>query len=678
MNERDQLMNERNLENRYFTLNAASLSVISVAMKLPMDINDPMPGFADQAAKFGSMVFMITMMANLLPSLASMDGKELLTNIIALGVLVITMVVNVCIELQTGVLNSYSFVIATIDVVMLLLMLMIYASSALTILKAKQILESKYQASHEKALNELAVQQTGPLMIDKLKQYVKIHGIMAVSGSPQLMVACSATNSAAGVICAISTVIHLPTIIFNSQDIWECKSDYKWSTSVILVMQHIGVLMATIAPISRCFASLNLKFSTKWIRGHINVFKVESYCTQKLCDWKQSTIPLSLKSRRCKIVIHNLKVLFLSFCIGFQLAIVVACKMASFIPILFVICVLYFWKRLKTMFSALGFVLEKEPEHMQQNKDLSQYVLQLQDDVEFADRTLKVISKSVNHLIQKAEKQQPTDLMKFLEGSSGFEGVGMYDMHQIPCSIADEYSDCWSLRVVTLTTIAISLPNIQKDIVDSLLSSVSEGLAYVTLVEESLNSNDNYLNLQKASKMMWLEVEVYYKWLGNNLQNCATQGNSVEQILQWFVDIAKKLVVEVEKTNIDVINDNSICRSISAKSMYCITQAILCSYDDNKDIVINEVNKQDLFMQLSSMISDILAACLTNLPQVIALKCHTNAIEKREASVHAAAQLLGQTMEIINSLQDRGLPNMNPAELPFINKWRDYFNHPIP
>nr|XP_043616822.1 uncharacterized protein LOC122588714 [Erigeron canadensis] len=655
---------------KYFTLNAASLSVIAVAMKLPMDLNNQKLG----SAKFASMVFMCTMMANLLPSLASMDGKELLTNIIALGILVITMVVNVCIQLQTGVLLYNNFSVATIVVVMLILLLMIYMSSALTILKSKQILESKYQDSHEKALNELAVQQPGLLTVKKLKQHVNNHWIIAGTGNPQFMVACSATSSAAGVICAITTVLLFIDISYNHKGTWYRESDYKWSTTVIFSMQLLGVLMGTIAPVSRCFASLNLKFSTRWICSHVNVFKVESYCTQKLYDWKWSSMPFSIKSRRCKIVIHNMKVLILSICIGLQMAIVVTCKMASLIPIPFVICVLFCSKWLKAMFSALCFLVEEEPQQLQDNTDLKEYVLQLQNNVELADRTLKVISKSMNHLIQKSEKHQPTDLMKLLKESSGFEGVGMYDMHDVPPSLVDEYLDCWSLTVVNLTAIAISLPNIKKDVVDKLLTGVSEGLSYVILIEESLNSSDDYVNLQKASKMLWLEVEVHYKWLGNNLQNTATQVNSAEQILQWFTDTAKNLITKVENVNDDVPNDNSIRRSLSANSMYRITQAILLFYY----AYIDEVSQEQLFRRLSSMISDILAACLTNLPQVIALKCHTNAIEKREASVHVAAQLLGKTMNIIDYLQDRELPNLNPAELPFIKKWHDYFKCPIP
>ncbi|KAJ0538650.1 hypothetical protein HanHA300_Chr08g0277361 [Helianthus annuus] len=132
-----------------------------------------------------------------------------------------------------------------------------------------------------------------------------------------------------------------------------------------------------------------------------------------------------------------------------------------------------------------------------------------------AQRTLTSISKLVSRFIQKAENQQPNSLMKFLEESSGFEGVGRYDMHQVLPLPEEMHVDCWRLPVVTLTAIAISLPDIKKDIVNWLLRSVSEGLTYVKHVEKTLNATDEYVSSQKAARTLWLEVEVYYKWLGN-------------------------------------------------------------------------------------------------------------------------------------------------------------------
>ncbi|KAL7604202.1 hypothetical protein Lser_V15G18645 [Lactuca serriola] len=675
---------------KYFTLNAASLTVIAIAIKLPMDLTTLMPGYVDRAAKLGSLSFMCTMMANLLPSLAAMSSKELVSNTIALAVLVITLVVNVCIQINTGVISyhedddHYVYMFREDDchylyVGLLLTLLIIYACSSLAILKSKQILESKYQVAHQKALkNNDDFQQQGILTIEKLKQHVSNYWIMAGTGNPQFMIASSATTSASGVICALSTTFQILNMLFNiSRFPTDSKSDYKWSLLVILITQFIGVILGTVAPLSRCFAPLSFKMSLKWIVNHVKVSNVESYWTQKLYDWKQSSIPFPYSSRKCKIVIQSLKNLFLSICIGFQKTVVVICKMIRVIPIFFVVCVVYFLrcgKWLKAMFSASSIKLVQNTEQPGKDKDLSRYVLQLQDDMEFAERTLKGISKSVNRLIQKAEKQQPKNLLKLLTGCGGFEGGEKFDSHHVPHLLSEEYLHCWSLPLVTLTTIAMSLPNIQKNIVDCLLSGVSEGLVYVTLVEETLNITDDDVCIQKAAKTLWVEVEVYHKWLGNKLPKLTPKANTAKQILQWLRDTGKNIVSEVERTDMGVIDGSSKCKSISANSMYQTSETILRVYQEN----IGQVSQEELFAELLSMIADILSACLTNLPKVIAMKCHTSAAEKREESVHAAAQLLGETMQIINILQDREHQSMNSDDMVFIDKWCAYLKHPFP
>ncbi|PWA65884.1 hypothetical protein CTI12_AA331520 [Artemisia annua] len=485
-----------------FTLNAASVTVIAVAMKLPMDLSNSMPSRVDQVAKIGSMAFMCTMMANLLPSLATMNDKELLTNIIALDILVITLIVNVCIQIYTGVIgdpdefrirdSTLCIVMAWFYVAMLLILLIIHTCSGLTILKSKQIIELKYQAGHETALKGLELQQPGRLTVEKLKQHVKNHLIMAETGSPQFITACSATTSASGVICVVSTVMHIYILIYMTlstdplgsenypneliknrwwgfvrSDYPYPRSDYEWSIPLILIIQFIGSLVGTIAPLCRCYAAMTFKLSIDWIWNHIKVFKVESYWTQKLYDWKQSSTPFS----------------------------------------------------------------GQNPEQQENFNDHRPYVLQLQNDMELSERTLKSISKSANRLIKKAEKQQPINLVKLLRESKGFEGVGKYDSLHVPPLFAEDFLDCWSLPLVTLTAIAVSLPEIQNDRIDRLLSSVSEGLTYVTLVEESLNVADKYVSTQKAAKVLWLEVEVSNKWVGNNLKNHAPEVNTAGLIL---------------------------------------------------------------------------------------------------------------------------------------------------
>ncbi|XP_076909324.1 uncharacterized protein LOC143566529 [Bidens hawaiensis] len=316
---------------KYFRLNAAFLALISIAMKLPVDLSGSMPGTVDQAGKLGSMAFMCTMMANLLPCLASMDNDQLLSNVTALCILVVTMVVNVVIQIQTGVVSygkdarivahiapeydqtslsiikHRNIIQAAIYVTFLLVLTMVHVSSCLAILRSKKIIETKYQEGHARALKEFQApdnqaskefqqatddqaskefQQATDKerMVKKLKKHVTSYWIMAGSGNPQFIATCFRTTSASGVTCLLVTVSHTLTISWTFKDIFDknsCQSDYAWSMIVILVVQYIGVVVGTIAPLSRCFATLSFKVSPEIISNHFKVFKVENHWTYK-------------------------------------------------------------------------------------------------------------------------------------------------------------------------------------------------------------------------------------------------------------------------------------------------------------------------------------------------------------------------------------------------------------
>ncbi|KAI3814588.1 hypothetical protein L1987_14228 [Smallanthus sonchifolius] len=304
------------------------------------------------------------------------------------------------------------------------------------------------------------------------------------------------------------------------------------------------------------------------------------------------------------------------------------------------------------------------------NVEQSQYVLQLENEIQLAERTLEGLSKSVNRLIQKGVKKQPNNLMKLIQEKStiGFQGVKKFDNgHYVPSLETEvEYQNCWSLPVVTQTTIAVCLPNIKKVEVDSLWESVREGLEYVRRVEETLNATNDYLSIQKAAKTLWQEIYVYHKWLGDKLQHipsqvnaCACEVDTTLQIVELFLKRAKSKINDgVGSMDIGSTDGDSKCVFICAISMSHISKTII---DDME-------SQNELFVELSSMISDIMAACLTNLPQVITMKCHTTAIEKREGCVLAAAQLLGETKEMISTLQGQDIPCLNRDDLPFIDK----------
>ncbi|KAJ0745406.1 hypothetical protein HanPI659440_Chr10g0398311 [Helianthus annuus] len=635
--------------SKYFTINSASLTAISIAMKLPVDLTGSMPGYVDQVAKLGSMAFMCTMMANLLPCLGTMDSNELLSNITALGILVITLVVNVCIQMQTGAVSISTH---KEDPRIIQLTSPTHIST-----HPNPMMDSKYQKGHDIASKHIQPSPGKIVTVDELEKHVRNHWVMLESSRClHFITACFNTTSASGVICVLVTILHTYTMsgTIKAMLAKDYDSDYRWSMLVILIVQSIGVLIGTIVPLSRCFATLSFE---GFFSIHFKVFKVERYWTDKLNDWKQASIRLPFHSRRLNVVIETSKRLFIYICIQLQKGVVVLCKIIALIPLVFVMCVCYCWMPVFSLWISDA------------NRNIKIYVLYFKNGMWVGERTVEGFSKSVNPLIQKGAKGQPNYLIKLIREKStvGFHGVAVFDQTD-DCNIPSVFTDikssnCWRLAVVTLTTIAVSLPEIEKEEVDCLLECVREGLLYVTLVEKNLNF---MYDSQQAAETLWREISTN-KWLRKELQNPAFQKSTAGQIVKWFRDNATHYL-EGGSWNEDM--HMLIC----VNSMYRITETILHTYNTIDD---GTVSQKELFDSLSSMIADIIAACLTNLPQIIIMKCHyMSAIKERRTRVKDAAQLLGETTEIIRLLQDHRIPRMNPSDMPFLNKWRAYFRNP--
>ncbi|KAI3726765.1 hypothetical protein L1987_66569 [Smallanthus sonchifolius] len=542
---------------KYFSLTAASITVITVTMKLPVDLSSAMPSYIDQAAKLGSLAFMCTIMANIMPSLASLDNKTLLSN----------------------------------------------------------------------------------LIVEKLRQHVRRHWAMAETGSPQFVLASNPLSASSGTICLLILLINLFFVTETlNQRTWASiayESQYRWSTTVIFVTPSIGVMVGTIAPALRCYSIFSFKLVTKENKNHFMVFKVEKYWTQKLHEWKQSHVSFLSSTRRSRSFVYNSKNIILSLCIGFQKVIVVSCKVIWFIQIvvpIFVAKCLYHWKLLKARWFTQP--ISSRNDHI--DEDLSSYVLQINNEMELAENILQKISNSINSCISKAAKEQNNNLLELLEKYNGFKGVEIVDTDHVRPLLPVELVNSWSLPIVTLTCIVVALPNIPKDKVENLFNSVGEGLSYTHLVEESLNCATEYVTVRKASMSLWNEVENKCKWWDTPLAKTAFKGKTTTNIIKWFSDKAKEIVIEInESTNGEPV-ENPPKTLIAANSMYRITQTLLLRYQSN----VEPITKKQLFNHLNGMIADIFSACFTNIPRVISMKCHEIVIEKRETSVKVATKLL--------------------------------------
>ncbi|KAL0352605.1 UNVERIFIED_CONTAM: hypothetical protein Scaly_1649200 [Sesamum calycinum] len=276
--------------------------------------------------------------------------------------------------------------------------------------------------------------------------------------------------------------------------------------------------------------------------------------------------------------------------------------------------------------------------------NLDRFVLLLDGEAELPEKTVKNICAQADKVIEMGKEQQPQNLIHLLNRFDNFSGR----RHLLP-NVANNYK------------------------ATQLMSSVSEGLSLVKLIEKTLHENDELLNIRNATDVSWAGVALYGKWQRIDLRRITLKCKTSKNVLQELSSNAERTMVEFKKTKNNVLMDNPLnwpTNIIAANSMYRICQTILLSCQEG-----TEQTDDGLFERLYIMIADILAACFTNLPRVIITKCHSNSIEEREKSVHEAFLLLCKTGQILQLLQRQEWPSLDYDKAAYIEEWHDSFLH---
>ncbi|KAG6384802.1 hypothetical protein SASPL_153620 [Salvia splendens] len=653
---------------KYFSLNAFSLTLLAVAMKLPIDLTNVDVTYRDKYARIGSVVLMSTAMSNFMTSLGSMENNEIVVNMAALGILVITIAANVIIHLAQ--MQSSVTRVLLPEVVMSVVIMFSFLSTlccvSLMAPGAKRYIGLKYDEMHESVSNRQV--EWGRFSVDEVENMVKAYWVMAQTSRSQFVLARSAISCISGLLCLFIALLLVEARFANRllfhwyiQNIkGRSESDYGWSVGWILNTQSIGVAMGTIAPLLRWFVASWLKISETERRSFRDELEVEKYWTWRLVEWRDRSLPFQLPNRLCKKLFRDARRSFLNFCIRGQILFVSAAKLVLFLSARLGSAV--FLRFCKTKGSVLaGGHKSKEGEHA----DFRQYVLLLEGEPQLPYKILHNICNEADKLIQIGEKRQPENLIQLFKKSSNFCGVGRFDSSHVPSLHSQEPPNCWSLPVVTLTAISLALT---YDKAIQLLKCVSEGFPIVKLIEETLDRTRELENMRNVADVVWDEVENNKKWDGEDLKSMRVRGTACKETLQNLSNRAGKTVTDFLAQANDILMQNPLNwprRVIAAISMYRISQTILLGIGDGE-----HQDDDELFESISITISDILAACLTNLVQVIRLKCHRNDIREREDSVRRAVILLGESKEILKILQLRVLPSLDVEKAAKIDEWR--------
>ncbi|PWA39180.1 hypothetical protein CTI12_AA575050 [Artemisia annua] len=568
--------------NKFFTLNSVSITLVAIAMKIPLDLTTNMSDNDEEwIGKIVSIIFLVTMLANFLPSLGLMDDKELLVNMVA------------------------------------------------WIPASRRILEHKYKELHGLA----SYPQEIKFSYEELEHNVKKYWMMAETGNPQFAIACSEVASASG--------FNKEVNISNSN----VTSEMKEYAMYVLQIEDDAKLSEEIS--RNALKSINKLLSKSEKNEPGNLIKLIKKSTgfQGVLEFDNDKVP-PLHSEETKN----------------SWSLVVVTLIAIFVALPKKGCRPWFNKEVNISNSNLTSEM----------KEYAMYVLQIEDDAKLSEEISRNALKSINKLLSKSEKNEPGNLIKLIKKSTGFQGVLEFDNDKVPPLHSEETKNSWSLVVVTLIAIFVALPKKAGDHGEGLIASMREGLRIVRNIEECLNVDSDLVKTRKAARRVWTQVEVYHKWLQIDLQKKAHDGKTSKEILEWLRDEAVKIVIQFKSCKRRRIDDSHYM--FIASSMYRVSQTILihCSELENWPI------DGKLMDWISDMIADILCACFTNVPRVIKMMCHHDAIEKREDSVRSAAQLFGRSRKILKILNSCQLPNIDVDSMAYISKWHALPKSEIP
>lgn len=668
--------------SKYFALNATTLTLIGVAVKLAVDLNTSMPQKQDQLAKLSSTAFICTAIGNSMPSLGTMENNELMMNVVALGILVVTVIVNVCIQLGTGVI--YLFWVEHVVVVFLMVVLfVILISSSFAIPATKYALDLKYNKKYLAAMKECEA-NCNTSITRKLRDDLARYWMMAHTCNPQFVTGRLATCTASGAFCLLSAAT-LAEAILRSYLMPSCftfckgDSDYKWSTTLILATQAAAVVGGTIAPATRWFVVIKFR-CPKRIKNiqRTGVLSVENYWVQKLYQLRDSPLDLRICGQRSRKLVHNTMKKVIDLIIFIQKGMVVLSKIVRRISIIFVFQLMTVHrccKKLVSLVKCQNSIVNSDTESDSRatgKLDLSHYVLHLEGEEELIDVMMESDRDAIGHYISMGRKKQPRDLTKLMEKlnpSRGFEGVQKFDSYLVPSLDSQEPPNSWALPMVTLASIAVATNNTDFQSVKELINSVHEGLKYVRVIEKNLDTKKDLTKVRKAAEIVWVGVDFHYRWLDVDLRRLALQGKSPKDTIQELSDIAKNKFIELKKNDIlGCLSYNPSMwpvKVLAANAMYRICQTLLLTTEKGSTECRNTI-----FNNLTALITDIMAACLTNIQHVIAIKCHQSSIEHREESVRNAILLLGKSEKILEILSSCPSLTTNPEKLACINEWR--------
>ncbi|KAK9138703.1 hypothetical protein Sjap_009297 [Stephania japonica] len=221
----------------FFVLNSFTLTLLSVATKLSVDLTTSMPSAYDQLSKLCGTAFICISIGFFRPSIVDMNESELSANLASLTVIVVTVAVNISMQITTGAIFLFKVEHAIILVIMFLLLGMTSC--------VRSSFSEYYFEPFRKALEH------EPRNIQTIKRWY----LYSYITSPQLLICKISFTATASLLCTTCFAC-LSQAVFRAYALEGLRfhkevSDYKWSMWAVVGLQILAILIGTLAIVCR-------------------------------------------------------------------------------------------------------------------------------------------------------------------------------------------------------------------------------------------------------------------------------------------------------------------------------------------------------------------------------------------------------------------------------------------
>ncbi|KAK9085304.1 hypothetical protein Sjap_025715 [Stephania japonica] len=223
---------------RRFSLNSVTLTLLAIVSKLPVDLTTNMPSARDQLSKLTATTMSCICIGFMAPSLASNKRSESISNMISLSIFVVTVAVNICIQLGTGVI--FSFVAEHIIIMGFMFMLLVILW--LRINSDKEFISER----NVERFQTIGKEGEQISLIRRVKNWY----ISACINNPQLFICRSPLHTAVGPICIMCSLVLLQatyrSIVVRTIEFCVGVSNYGWSMWIIVIIQIVTTIIGAL------------------------------------------------------------------------------------------------------------------------------------------------------------------------------------------------------------------------------------------------------------------------------------------------------------------------------------------------------------------------------------------------------------------------------------------------